>query len=102
MYYQTVHERPTVTGHVSRPPEGAYAFIETHPLLASLWENRRPVPGAHLSADAGWLADAGVRYVVVHRHRMGDEEWETWQSYADVAPVFVGDGLVVYCTEGVR
>jgi hypothetical protein len=102
MYYQTVHERPTVTGHVSRPPEGAYAFIETHPLLASLWENRRPVPGAHLSADAGWLADAGVRYVVVHRHRMGDEEWEAWQSYADVAPVFVGDGLVVYCTEGVR
>ncbi len=102
MYYQTVHERPTVTGHVSRPPEGAYAFIETHPLLASLQENRRPVPGTHLSADAGWLADAGVRYVVVHHHRMGDEEWEAWQSYADVAPAFVGDGMIVYCTEDVR
>jgi hypothetical protein len=102
MYYQTVHERPTVTGHVSRPPEGAYDFIEGRPLLASLRENRRPVPGAHLSADAGWLADAGVRYVVVHRHRVDDEEWEAWESYADVAPIFVGNGLVIYCTEGVR
>jgi len=102
MYYQIVHCRPTVTGHVSRPPEGAYDFITSRPTLDALWKTRRPPVDRRLSDDVGWLAKVGIGYVVAHRDLMDSDEWVTWQCYADIAPVFVGDGLYVYSAEGVR
>jgi hypothetical protein len=95
MYYQTVHERPTVTGHVSRPPETAYAFIESHITLKSLWREDRPPGGRQFSEDSSWLKEKGIRYVVIHRNAMNEEEWKKWQRYADIEPVHKND-LYVY------
>jgi hypothetical protein len=102
MYYQTVHGKPTVTGHVSRPPEGAYDFITSVPLLNALWNTRRPPPEGRLSTDVEELAGVGIRYIVVHRDLMGNDEWEAWTRYADVAPVFIDEDLYVYNTKGAQ
>jgi hypothetical protein len=102
MYYQTVHGKPTVTGHVSRPPEGAYDFINSVPLLNALWNTRRPPPERRLSDDVEELAGVGINYIVVHRDLMGDDEWEAWMRYADIAPVFIGEDLCVYDAKGAQ
>ena len=96
MYYQTVHERPTVTGHVSRPPEGAYDFISSIPFLDSMWQTRRPPEGGRLSEDLVLLAESDVEYIIVHRARMDSGGWEAWQLYADVEPISSGEDIYVY------
>jgi len=96
MYYQTMHGKPTVTGHVSRPPEGTYDFITSVPLLNALWNTRRPPVDRQLSGDWAALAEYGVRYIVVHQELMSEDEWAAWQEYADVEPVLVSGGLQIY------
>ncbi len=68
MFYQTVHGKPTVTGHVSRPLEGAYAFIEANGLLRAMWRRQPPVgdPAKELRA----LRDANIRYLIFHLDRI--------------------------------
>jgi hypothetical protein len=95
MYYQTAHGKPTVTGHVSRPPEDAHAFIESHDTLRALWREHRPPDGHQLSEDSLWLREKGIRYIVVHRNLMDEEEWKQWQRYADIEPMYKND-LYVY------
>jgi len=97
MFYQTVHGRPTVTGHVSRRPEAAYAFIRVHQTLRSLWDERRPPSDRRLTADVDSFAGVGIRYIVVHRDRMGPGEWVAWVTYANIPPLVEEGDLVVYC-----
>jgi hypothetical protein len=98
MYYQTVHGKPTVTGHVSRPPQGAYDFITSTAMLNALWKTRCPPANRRLSDDLGELAEDGIEYIIVHSDLMQDDEWEAWQVYADVAPASANDNLYVYDT----
>jgi hypothetical protein len=102
MYYQTVHGKPTVTGHVSRPPEGTFDFITSNPTLDALWKTRRPPADRQLSDDLDWMVEAGVGYVVIHRDLMDGDEWAAWQFYTDVEPIFVGDDLYVYDTKSAQ
>jgi len=98
MYYQTVHGKATVTGHVSRPPEGAYDFIEGNGLLRAMRHNRQPDPAGDPAAEMAALADAGVRYLVVHKDRLNEEELAALSAHLPVDPVFVDEELVVYAT----
>jgi hypothetical protein len=98
MYYQTVHGRPTVTGHVSRPPEGAYDFIEANGLLRAMWHGKQPDPAGDPAAELAALADAGVRYLVIHKDQLGEEELAALSSYLPIFPVFADDELIVYLT----
>jgi hypothetical protein len=94
MYYQTTHGKPTVTGHVSRPPEGAYNFIAANELLRAGWQGQPPEgdPEAALAA----LSEAGVRYLILHREWLSDEELAALISYLPDAPVFVDEQLLIY------
>ncbi len=98
MYYQTVHGKATVTGHVSRPPEGAYDFIEANGLLRALWQGRRPDPAGDPAAEMAALADAGVRYVIVHKDYLNEGELAALCAYLPMSPVFADAELIVYRT----
>ena len=102
MYYQTVHGKPTVTGHVSRPPEGAYDFIEANGLLRAMWQGRQPDPTGDPAAELAALAEAGVSYVIVHPDRLQEEQLEAVLTYLDRAPAYAryhtGEHLIVYRT----
>jgi hypothetical protein len=98
MYYQTVHGKPTVTGHVSRPPADAYDFIASSGLLRAMWQGRRPAPDGDARAELASLTAAGVRYLVVHRDSMNGEELAALASYLPLSPVFADDQLIVYPT----
>jgi hypothetical protein len=99
MYYQTVHGKAAVTGHVSRPPEGAYDFIAGNGLLQALWQGRRPDPVGDPAAEMAALADAGVRYVVVHREHLDEDDLAALSAYLPGSPVFADDEVLVYRTE---
>ena len=102
MYYQTMHGKPTVTGHVSRPPVGAYALIEENDLLRAMWEGRRPDPAADSAQDLAALADAGVRYLVVHKEELSNEELDALRAYVPTTPLLVDERLLVYPTRALE
>ena len=98
MAYQTMHERPTVTGHVSRPPADAYAFIESNDLLRSMWQGRQPDQRGDPEADFTALAQAGVGYVIIHRDELTEEALTALRDYAPVPPLHADDRLLIYAT----
>jgi hypothetical protein len=99
MYYQTVHQKATVTGHVSRLPTDAYAFVEANVLLRSMWQGRLPDPKGDPGADLSDLADAGVRYMVIHRGQLSEEELVAWRAYLPTPALYAGDRVLIYPTE---
>jgi hypothetical protein len=99
MYDQTVHGKATVTGHVSRPPEGAYDFIEGNGLLKALWHSRQPDPASDPTAEMAALADAGVRYVIVHKDHLDEDDLAALSAYLPTSPIFADDEVLVYRTE---
>lgn len=98
MYFQTVHERPTVTGHVSRPPAGAYAFIEGNDLLRSMREGRQPDPQGDAVGDLKALADVGVQYLIVHKSELGSGELDAIRAHIPVVPVHEDEEVAIYRT----
>lgn len=96
MYYQTVHGKQTVTGHVSRPAEAAYDFIESNGLLRPMWEDGTPGLNGDPASELAALADAGVRYLIVHKDHVGDEQVAALESYLPVPAVFADEDVVVY------
>jgi len=98
MSYQTVHQRPTVTGHVSRPPEEAYAFIESNDLLRSMWRGRQPDPQGDARADLAALADANVRYLVAHKPELSTNELASLHAYLRLEPVYDDQEIRIYST----
>jgi len=102
MYYQTVHGRPTVTGHVSRPPEGTHDFIEANGLLRAMWQGQQPGPADDPVAGLAALAEVGVRYIIIHVDRLRGEQLEAVLAYLDRSPAYAryytDERLIVYRT----
>ena len=99
MYFQTVHQRPTVTGHVSRPPEGAYDFIESNDLLRSMREGQQRDPQYDAAYELTALAEAGVRYLIIHKAELNEGELDTIRAHLPVVPIHADDDVVIYPTE---
>jgi hypothetical protein len=100
MYYQTIHHRPIVEGHISRPIGDPYRFMRQIPLLSSVnqyndWE--LAFPG--VSRQLGFLADAGVRYVIVHKDMARDDQLSAWLDWITLQPIFEDEQLLVYTTQ---
>ena len=105
MYYQTIHERPLVEGHISRTPPHAYDFIEGNELLSLLRQYSVPghegpftLPFPDVSRQLETLAEAGIRYIVFHRDRTSPALLAAWQSFVVVDPIYDETSLVVYRT----
>jgi len=101
MLYQLTHRKPLVYGHVSRPPDDAFAFIDTVPLLAHLRHevsSTPPRPPVSISDQMVLLDAANIRYVILHRSRLRPDELRAWRHWLVVDPIHEDDDLVVYDT----
>jgi hypothetical protein len=99
MLYQLTHGKPLVGGHVSRLPREALAFINSVPLLqAAQADNESPEALVNVSHQMKLLAQAGVRYLVLHKKFLSQEQTLAWQAWLIRRPLFEDDALVVYET----
>ncbi len=109
LYYQTIHGKPAVDGHVSRYTSETYRFIQEQPLLRSLYQGSERPPYLPVdyfsSADQDppplgpalrSLQEAGVRYVLVHRDYADEGQLATLAAKLPLAPIYEDDTLTAY------
>jgi len=100
MYYATVHGKPLVEGHVSRLPVSAYGFIDSSPLLHGLHQSNEMDPTlGDISRQLSVLADADVRYLILHPDLVPPEQLSRWRSWLAIRPTFEDQDTVVYRTQ---
>jgi hypothetical protein len=99
MFYQTVHKRPILGGHVSRLPPEALDFASSVPLVAGVYEEapERACP-ADLSRQLSLLVDAGFRYIVLHKEIASEHKLDPWRSCLVMSPRYSDDEVDVYTT----
>ena len=105
MFYQTIHERPLVGGHISRTPPHAYDFIGENELLSRLhlysasgYEGSFSFPFLDVSRSLDVLAETGIRYIIFRRDDVSPEMLDAWQSFIGVDPAYEDSMVVVYQT----
>jgi hypothetical protein len=100
MLYQTTHKKPIVEGHVSRIPREAYAFLDSTPFLKELHEENVMDPGlVDVTHQLRPLAEAGVRYIILHPEHGSVEQVAAWRDWLTFEPFHEDADLIVYRTE---
>lgn len=111
LYYQTLHDKPLVEGHVSRyTPEG-YALIASQPLLQALYQTaEKPIripremfepnddtaPVSALGPALRSLDASGVRYVLLHKPYLDPTQLAHFRDVLPVVPTYEDWTLAVY------
>jgi hypothetical protein len=101
MFYQTVHGRPILSGHVSRLPPQAMAFADSVPLVAGAYRSSTGGINSELpdvSCQLAALSDAGFRYLIVHKDLAPAALVDEWQSYLALTPRYEDGEVAVYAT----
>jgi hypothetical protein len=99
MLYQMTHGKPLVQGHVSRNSREEFAFLESTPFLGRLHRDNLMDPTyADISHQLQTLAQAGVRYLVLHKRFASPEQVAEWQDWLTFEPHYEDPDLVVYRT----
>jgi hypothetical protein len=99
MYYQTVHERPLLGGHVSRLPPEALEFASSVPLIADMYVDLAiDTSLPDVSHQLSMLGDAGFRYVILHKGLANRQQMAAWREWLVVQPRYEDDEVVVYST----
>jgi hypothetical protein len=95
LYWQTLHHQPLVEGHVSRTPARAYDFIEANAALRNL---RRPDQPSNATPKEAWqaLAQAGIRYVIIHLPMTDGDQLQRYRAILDRPPVYADQLVEVY------
>jgi hypothetical protein len=109
LYYQTIHGKPLVEGHVSRYTIQDYAFIISHPLLRVLYrEAEKPtrIPKetfdgqtdsvSALGPALRSLETAGVRYILLHKPYLDADLQAHFRRLLPILPVYQDATLAVY------
>ncbi len=111
LYYQTLHGKPTVEGHVSRYTPELYTLITSNSLIRALYQGNlkgkpvllpgdaiaaQPIPPADVGAALRELADLGVRYVLVHKPYVDADLDAHFRRVLPLAPVYEDETLAVY------
>lgn len=100
MLYQRTHNKPLVTGHVSRLPQEAFNFLDSTPFLRGLRPNSVMDPLLFdVSHQLKALADANVRYLILHKNRVVDEDVNEWRNWLVFEPYHEDEELLVYRTD---
>jgi hypothetical protein len=100
MFYQITHRKPLVEGKISRLPPRATAFLESRPFLLELHEHSVMDPGlVNVSFQLSALADANVRYIVLHKDLASPSQLRVWQDWLTFAPVHQDEDVLVYRTD---
>ena len=101
MQYQTNHEKPLVTGHVSRLPREAFQFLDSMPLLRDL-QQRDQLPDPELTAvgeQLRLLHEENVRYLLIHKAFANEGLQAVWRDWLTIAPAYEDEDLIVYRTK---
>lgn len=111
LYYQTLHGKPSVEGHVSRYTPDQYAYILSDPLLRALYKpliSQRPsllpsepfdgqiVPLPNLGPALRDLSSQSVRYLLVHRPYVDADLRAYLRHLLPLAPFYQDEALTVY------
>jgi hypothetical protein len=100
MHYQFEHGKALVGGMVSRPPSEAFEFIDSLPLLRAVRRDFGPPDDiSRFSEQFARLSEAGVRYLILHKDRLDDQQLAAWREWLGLAPEHEDDDLVLYHTE---
>jgi len=115
LYFQTLHSKPIVEGHISRYTTEDYAFIYSQPVLRALYR-AEDLP-LYLPPDAGTatlldantyvqalgpalraLEDSGVRYILLHKPYVDRVLERHFQRVLPIAPAYEDQAVAVYDT----
>jgi len=106
MYLQTIHSKPIIQGKMARPTRWINDFIDGDPFTKGMRLNNNKIDPdlTAVSRHLAYLADAGVRYVILHREpafrKYPDypftEQWAEWQDWLTMAPFYQDDLIAVY------
>ncbi|MEE8392249.1 MAG: glycosyltransferase family 39 protein [Anaerolineae bacterium] len=100
MFYQITHGKPLVEGKVSRPPREAFAFIDNNHFLSQLRQNNMMDPATvNVSHQLRTLAEADIRYIILHREFTSPEQLTAWQDWLTIEPQYEDTDLIVYNTD---
>jgi hypothetical protein len=96
-YYQTKHHKPIVGGWHHRLSDAGFSFIDSIPLL-SAWSGRDPgeIP---LIGDLATLAQANVRYIVLHKEQLRSVPAGMTSVFAALRPAYQDDEIYVWRTD---
>jgi hypothetical protein len=99
MFYQTVHGHPLMTGHISRLPPNALDFVSSVPLTEDIYRKGKiNTELQDVSRQLSQLADAGIRYIILHKNMASPEQIEEWRAYLAIPPWHEDNDVVVYPT----
>lgn len=99
MQYQITHGKALVEGHVSRVTPEANEFLDNSPFLARLREANVMDPWlGDVRRQLQLLAEADIRYIVLHKQFVRPEQLDQWQEWMSFEPIYEDDELVVYRT----
>jgi hypothetical protein len=102
MFYQIVHRRPILGGHVSRLPAGALDFASSVPLIKDMYTEvaiNTELPD--ISRQLSLLAEADFKYVIIHKDLATEQQLNAWQSYLPIQPRYEDEEVAAYPTEPV-
>jgi len=100
MFYQTTHGKPLVEGRIARPPREAFAFLDSTPFLERLRQDNVMDPAlVDVTHQLSSLAEADVRYIILHKGFTSPEQLAAWQDWLTFEPYHEDEDLVVYRTE---
>ena len=103
MFNQTIHQRPILQGHISRPPLNATAYIDHNPFLHRL-DDVQPLPSElnDVGRQFATLREDGFRYIIIHKWFFNSETdkkvLEHWQDYFLSKPYYEDEERLVYRT----
>ena len=106
MYLQTIHRKPIVQGKMARPPQDINAFIDGDRFTEHLRATGKTIDDdlTAVSKHLAYLADAGVRYVILHRDPQLEEavpsegDWADWKAWLRMRPWYEDQRVAVYPT----
>jgi hypothetical protein len=107
MYYQTIHGKPILVGHVSRLPQDAFQFLDTVPFLEPLnsiytWnvveESWVDFEQRDVTRQLELLAANNVRYIVLNKPLIAEGFVERWRDWVTFESYYEDDEVLVYRT----
>lgn len=99
-YYQHIHNKRLLNGSLSRLPVSVFEFYRSLPALLFLAGESVPEQGILPRDFAGILKSSNIKYVIVHRSYLTEEQAEQIEAFLEAQPqlkLFTIEGdLIVY------
>ncbi len=100
MFYQITHGKALVEGRISRLPREAFAFLDSTPFLKKLRRKNVMDPAlGDVTQQLRPLAEADVRYIILHKRFASPDQLAGWQDWLGFEPYHEDAKLVVYRTD---